>query len=58
MEHKRMMNRLLAANMHIIFCLRARDKVKIVKVDEGRAGKGRDNPIGLQRFRRRTLPLR
>ena len=32
--HKRFVNRALASSMHIIFCLRARDKVKMVKVQE------------------------
>lgn len=31
MEHKKFMNHCLSTKMHIIFCLRARDKVKIVK---------------------------
>lgn len=36
MEHKRMMNHLLAANMHLIFCLRAREKTVIVKDANGK----------------------
>lgn len=32
-EHKRFMNVLLASNMHIIVCIRARNKVKPVKVN-------------------------
>lgn len=32
-EHAKLMNRLLQANMHIIFCLRAREKMKQVKID-------------------------
>ncbi len=31
MQHKKMMNGLLALNMHIIFCIRAREKVKVDK---------------------------
>lgn len=45
MEHKRMMNHLLASPMHLIFCLRARDKVKIMKNSQG---KEEVVPIGLQ----------
>ena len=36
MEHKKFMNHCLSTKMHIIFCLRARDKVKIVKNAQGR----------------------
>jgi AAA domain len=36
MEHKRMMNYLLASSMHIIFCLRAREKTAIVKGANGK----------------------
>lgn len=32
-EHKRFMNALLQSDMHIILCLRAREKVEITKVD-------------------------
>ncbi|WP_020474529.1 AAA family ATPase [Zavarzinella formosa] len=44
-EHKRMMNHLLASQMHIIFCLRAREKIKVMKDDRG---KEQFAPIGLQ----------
>lgn len=47
-EHKRMMNQLLASSMHIIFCLRAREKVKIVKVMKDGREKDEVIPIGLQ----------
>ena len=43
-EHKRFMNTLLQCNMDIICCLRARDKVKIEKVN----GKDEFIPQGLQ----------
>ncbi len=36
MAHKRMMNALLSTNMHVIFCLRAREKIKIVKDAQGK----------------------
>lgn len=36
MEHKRMMNHLLASGMHLIFCLRAREKIAIVKDSNGK----------------------
>lgn len=44
MKHKRFVNHCLSSKMHIIFCLRARDKVKIVKVN----GKDEVVPIGIQ----------
>lgn len=43
-EHKRFVNHCLASSMDIIFCLRARDKVKIEKV----GGKQEVIPIGIQ----------
>ncbi len=43
-EHKRLMYHLLSTKMHIILCIRARDKVKIEK----RNGKDEVIPIGLQ----------
>jgi len=43
-EHKRFVNHCLSSSMHIIFCLRARDKVKIMEVN----GKTEFVPIGLQ----------
>ena len=61
MAHKRFVNHLLSSPMHIIFCLRARDKVKIFKkgdlmvtsagevVEDGRvADKDLIMPLGLQ----------
>jgi hypothetical protein len=44
LAHKRFMNHCLSSKMHIIFCLRARDKVKIEKVN----GKDEVIPIGIQ----------
>lgn len=44
MQHKRFMNHCLSSNMHLIFCLRARDKVKIVKI----GGKDEIVPVGIQ----------
>lgn len=44
MAHKRFMNHALSSKMDIIFCLRARDKVKIVKV----SGREEIVPIGIQ----------
>lgn len=44
-EHKRMMNHLLATDMHLIFCLRAREKIKVMKDANG---KDQFVPIGLQ----------
>lgn len=43
-EHKGFMNVLLQCNMHIICCIRARDKVKIEKIN----GRQEFVPIGLQ----------
>lgn len=45
MLHKRFINHCLSTNMHIIFCLRAREKVKVVK---GANGKEEIIPIGIQ----------
>lgn len=42
--HKRFVNHALSTQMHLIFCLRARDKVKIMKVN----GKDEVIPIGIQ----------
>lgn len=42
-EHKRFMNALLQSNMHIIVCIRAREKVKLVKVN----GKTEYEPQGV-----------
>lgn len=49
MAHKRFMNELLCTNMHIVMCLRAREKVKMIET-EGRDGKKRTDvvPIGIQ----------
>ncbi len=44
-EHKRMMNRLMASPMHIIFCIRAREKIKVLKDANG---KDQFVPQGLQ----------
>jgi hypothetical protein len=38
-KHKRMMNRLLQLRAHLIFCLRAEDKIKMVKVFDERKGR-------------------
>lgn len=48
LEHKRMINHLLAARMHMVFCLRAREKVKIMKVMKDGREKEEVVPIGLQ----------
>lgn len=42
-EHKRFMNALLQSNMHVICCIRAREKVKLVKRD----GKTEYEPQGI-----------
>lgn len=42
-EHKRFMNALLQSNMHVICCIRAREKVKLVKVN----GKTEYEPQGI-----------
>lgn len=44
-EHKRLMNRLMASSMHIIFCIRAREKIKVLKDANG---KDQFVPQGLQ----------
>lgn len=43
-EHKRFMNTLLQSDMHVIACIRAREKVQIQKVN----GKSEVIPIGIQ----------
>lgn len=52
MEHKRMMNHLLASSMHLVFCLRAREKVKIMKNAQG---KEEVVPIGLQAIQEKNF---
>jgi hypothetical protein len=50
LAHKKFMNRLLSTNMHVIFCLRAREKVKIIEVPKTN-GPGTTTevvPIGIQ----------
>lgn len=42
-EHKRFMNAMLQCDMHIIACIRAREKVKLVKVN----GKTEFEPLGV-----------
>lgn len=44
MAHKRFLNHCLSSKMHIVFCLRARDKVKIAK---DATGKEQVIPLGL-----------
>lgn len=48
--HKAFINYLLSTPMHIIMCLRARDKVKIVKAIDPKTGREREEiiPIGVQ----------
>jgi ABC-type dipeptide/oligopeptide/nickel transport system ATPase subunit len=43
-EHKRFMNAMLQSDMHVIACIRAREKVKVEKVN----GKSEVIPIGIQ----------
>jgi AAA domain len=52
-EHKKFLNTLMTTSMHVILCLRARDKVKIQKVN------GRDEiiPMGLQPITEKNLPF-
>jgi hypothetical protein len=45
------MNNLLAQQVHIIFCLRARDKVKIVQVE----GKSEVVPMGMQAIQEKNF---
>lgn len=51
LEHKKFINHLLSTNVHIVFCLRARDKVKIFSkgdrmiLDEARVEQATDAPI-------------
>lgn len=43
-EHKRFMNTLLQSDMHVIACIRAREKVKVERIN----GKSEVIPIGIQ----------
>lgn len=47
-EHKRFVNHCLSTSMHIVFCLRARDKVKIVDVEKNGRKQQEVVPIGIQ----------
>ena len=48
-EHKKFMNYLLSTNLHLVFCLRAREKVKIVEVVKENGKKATEVvPIGIQ----------
>lgn len=47
-SHKKLISRLLQARSHLIFCLRAEDKVKIEKVDQGGRMKTVVVPVGWQ----------
>lgn len=51
LAHKRWMNHLLASPMHIIMCLRAREKVKFVKVN----GKDEVVPMGMQAIQEKNF---
>jgi hypothetical protein len=51
-EHKRFVNYCLSSTMHIIFCLRAREKVKMVEVV---GGKTEVVPIGIQPVAEKNL---
>ena len=48
MAHKKFMNRLLSTSMHVICCLRARDKVKMVDVVKDGKKSTEVVPIGIQ----------
>jgi hypothetical protein len=48
LAHKKFMNRLLSTNMHVICCLRARDKVKMVDVVKDGKKSTEVVPIGIQ----------
>ena len=52
MEHKRFVNYCLSSPMNILFCLRARDKVKMIEVN----GKTEIMPIGLQPIAEKGFP--
>lgn len=48
MAHKRFMNHCLSTDMHLIFCIRARDKVKIIEVEKNGKKASEIVPIGIQ----------
>jgi AAA domain len=47
-RHKRMVNRLLQSRAHLIFCLRAEEKIRIDEVQDGNYKKKVITPIGFQ----------
>lgn len=47
-EHKRFMARLLYSNMHIVVCLRAREKSKIIPKNKSGTGKEEVESLGVQ----------
>lgn len=51
-EHKRFVTALLQSSMHIVLCLRAREKVKI---DRGERGEAVFTPLGLQPITEKNL---
>ena|ERR1035438_1017714 len=53
MEHKKFLNHCLSSPMHIIFCLRAREKVKILEVN----GKTEVVPIGISAISEKGFPF-
>jgi hypothetical protein len=55
MAHKRFMNHCLSTSMHLIFCIRARDKVKIVEVEKDGRKTQEVVPIGLQPITEKNL---
>jgi hypothetical protein len=46
MRHQRMMSRLIQTRTHLIFCLRAQEKIKIVKVQKGNRQTSEVVPMG------------
>lgn len=46
-EHKRFMSRLLYSNMHIVVCLRAREKSRIIPKEKSPTGKEIIEPLGI-----------
>jgi len=47
-EHKKFVQRLLNSKMHIIVCLRAREKEKIIAKEDSPDGKEKHIPLGIQ----------
>lgn len=56
-EHKRFVMRLLNSSMHIIVCLRAQEKTKIIDKKDSPDGKEHQIPLGVQPIAEKSFPF-